>query len=346
MKRLVLIGACFSIILAGCAMPSREGVPPTPAVKLSSSILSDPVRANGILSAAVAPSPFSGSPSLLAPDSSTAINTNVQLGPPRMLASAVSATVRHKRPRSSVPVYDLGGQAGVQIPGGNGYIGIYSVNTAYESSQIQLNPWDPSDPTNEFDILYAPTTHGSDGACLENGTDYWRQENASTTTANFRVFNGCAAGGGTFILAKNIGDTFVNKYVRYVDGGDTPTYITEVVKLSDGWHSLLYNFNTSVYEDLVGAISGNWNFNGGQGWDMFETHYTIGPCSAPPKIVAGGIRLESPDGSWNLIDSTDSQKFSYGDCINTGVTPYTKIKYPSPPTITDPQGTEWAALSN
>ena len=116
--------------------------------------------------------------------------------------------------------------------------------------------------------------------------------------------------------------------------------------MDDGkWHSLLYNFNTQQYEDLY-SVAGSWSFNGGQGWDMFETHYTIGPCSQPPEIDASGIRVQSPNGSWSLITSTNSSQFHWGDCLDTYVNPYTNLTFPAPPQIGDPKGTEWWAKSH
>lgn len=300
----------------------------------------DSVAAVGRVSAA--PTPFSGPLTALKLDSTTASNIDPASGPPRLLPTSASAQSLQRRPESYNNQYDDGGQAGVQIAGGNGDVGMYSIHSAYQTGQIYLNPWDPTDPNNQFDILYAPTAHGSDGNCLENGSDYWTYESQTTTTAAFRVYSFCGNG---FVLAKTMNSTFFSAYVRVVGNGHTPTYTTEMKKFTDGkWHALLYNYNTSSYEDLY-SESGTATYNGGQGWVTFETHYTRGNCSTPPEIDAAGIRVQSPNGTWNYLTTGPWNQYGpYGNCIQTS-SPATTITFPAPPQITDPQYNDWWATS-
>lgn len=260
--------------------------------------------------------PFDKNVSLLRPDSTKSSNRVLRS---RYEAPHWSHSVMlqfHERSTLAiVPSYDSGGQTGIEIAGGNKYTGIYANNTAYQPAQLALQP--ASDPNNPFNVLYAPTMKGSDGSCLENGTDYWRYL-GDGVTATFRIYDFCT-GGGEFVLSKNIDAAFSAAYLRYFPGAATPQYTTEIKLLPDGkWHSLIYNYTLNAYEDLY-SVAGSNNYNGGMGWSIFETHYAAGPCSTPPDIVSSLIQVQSGTGSWSPITPANSDSaYNWGPCFSNG----------------------------
>jgi hypothetical protein len=219
-----------------------------------------------------------------------------------------------RSPLATTTTYDNGGQTGIEIGGGNNYIGIYANNTAYQPAQVNLQSG--NDPVNPFNTLYAPTMKGSDGSCLENGTDYWRYM-TDGVASTFRIYDFCTTGAG-FVLSKDINATFVAAYLRYFPGANVPQYTTEIKLMPDGkWHSLLYNYTLGAYEDLYSVAGGNY-YNGGMGWSIFETHYAVGPCSTPPLSVSSSILVESANGTWTPITPANSDStYNWGTCFTS-----------------------------
>jgi len=304
------------LVLAACG---RNTTTPLPALQRSaqagpaveSAIRSLALR-NGIEVVASPAPPFSGAPATLHRDSTRALNLDPlsREAPPHWPFERSGSQLRS--PDAIVNQYDGGGQSGIIIAGGNGYTGIYANNTAYPPAQISLQPG--NDPNNPFSTLYAPTTKGSDGSCLENGTDYWRYMGNGVAAA-FRVYSFCGTSG--FVVSKSINSTFTKAYVRYFGNGASPQYTTEIALLSDGlWHALIFNYTTNAYEDLYSTSGSNY-YNGGQGWSIFETHYATGPCSSPPPIVSLNIEVESATGVWAPISPANSDStYNFGTCFD------------------------------
>jgi len=310
-----LLVPALLIVLAACG---RNTTAPLPALQRTAQSGSPEAASrslglrNGIEVVASPAPPFSGAPAMLHRDSTRALNLDPlsREAPPHWPFERSGSQLRS--PDAIVNQYDTGGQSGITIPGGNGYTGIYANNTAYQPAQISLQPG--NDPNNPFNTLYAPTTKGSDGSCLENGTDYWRYMGNSVAAA-FRVYTFCNTPG--FVVSKSINSTFTKAYVRYFGNGASPQYTTEIALLSDGlWHALIFNYTTNAYEDLY-STSGSNNYNLGGGWSIFETHYATGPCSSPPPIVSLNIEVQSATGLWAPISPANSDStYNFGTCFD------------------------------
>ena len=93
---------------------------------------------------------------------------------------------------------------------------------------------------------------------------------------------------------------FINQYTAvFANGNGTLEYVAEVLLGSDNeWHFLLWDVANNKYDDLTDSNPGQMsNFNGGQGWTLFETHYAQGSCSNVPSTSMSGLRYYV-NGSW------------------------------------------------
>lgn len=200
-------------------------------------------------------------------------------------------------------------------------------------------------------LLHVPTettfrghlTERGDGGCLEGGSDYWTYLSNATSNTDWRVYDFCSSPGG-FVIDKDMNDsTFRSNYVRLYTGASTPAYTQEIKLLSDGlWHILLYNYSLNTYEDIY-SVSGSNEYNGGEHWMLFETHYTVGYCSQPPEIEAFGMRVQL-SGSWYLVTSSIGFEGSTtsGDCIGNAA-PSTTVTFPAG--YYDEPGSRWQAVN-
>lgn len=221
--------------------------------------------------------------------------------------------------RSYTHVDDAGGQSGYTINGGSG-AGVGDIYVAHQAlTNVALNPVPSGDPY-PGQSIFAPTTHGPNGNCMEVVTDYYNGYGlpAGVSSAQVLLFNFCDRG-GRYEGAVPMDQTFFNKYVRtFSNGNGQPEYVAEIEQGSDtAWHLLLYNVSANTWDDYSdsapGAIA---NYNGGQGWSMFETHVSTGPCSFMPSTGISGLRLHFsnvPHQDWQY--ATGSRTFGWGDCF-------------------------------
>lgn len=329
--------AAISCALVGCSGTSVISKAPIPnAQGLSSTLQRGDLSYPTGVKVEVAPAPpyddaftagVHSSKAKLLRDSTPQLNLDPKKGPGRMLNLRGAAA---KRSIESY-IYGNGGQATLSPPNGLGKIGIYTNHTAYLPTSVTLRA--PIN-NNSFDLLYAPTTKPPDGGCLETGTDYWVYRDGSGNVyppaSTLRIYSFCGASANSFVVAKNIDSTFFSNYVRYFSNSESKTamYTMEVKILSDGlWHALIYNYSLGVWEDLY-QVGGRNTYYGGIGWSLFETHYDGGNdlCSKMPTISSDGLRLQSADHTWALNTTANGGSNGYyGNCINTGVSPYTSV---------------------
>ena len=220
-------------------------------------------------------------------------------------------------PESVVTSDDSGGQGGYTIAGGSQQqSGVGDIYVAQEAlTNVSLSPVPPNSkfPGNS---LYAPTTHGPNGNCLEVPTDYYDGWGLPTgvTSGQVLFFNFCD-GGGKYEGAVPMDQSFFNTYVRvFSNGNGTPEYIIELERGSDNeWHTLLYNVTDNRWDDYVdSAANATSNFNGGQGWSMIETHFDAGNCPDIPSTGISGLRLHYsniPHQNWQYANG--SKQFTY-----------------------------------
>jgi len=221
-----------------------------------------------------APAPFSGNPSLLRADSSTALN----LSPDQL--QVLTRTSHHSPPQRVLPPTSGGSRVPLNTtsasPYEHGHVGtFFNSTTTYDgvtSTQSSDNYFrianggshignDPNgNPTNN--IVFKDTTKAPGGNCFESGTGHWTNLNA------FYVLDFCASG-GSFVVVKPISSAF-SKYEQGNDVFGTATYTIQNYKGSDGnWYALLYNYNTSSWEQMY-EESGSTNAGFTYGWSLSE----------------------------------------------------------------------------
>jgi hypothetical protein len=206
---------------------------------------------------------------------------------------------------------DGGGQEGYTVNGGSG-AGNGDFYAAHQAlTGVVLYTPEPGD-SQQFQAVYTPTTHGPNGNCLEISTMYTTGLSTpiGTTDSRVGVFNFCD-NGGTWEGAIEMDQNFFNSYVRvFTNGNGTQEYIAESVLGTDNaWHFLLYNVSTATWEDRYDTAAGvSTSFNGGQGWSMFETHYSVGACSPIPPTSMSGLRYYVNS---NWVYASMSTTFTY-----------------------------------
>lgn len=213
---------------------------------------------------------------------------------------------------------DYGGQAGILMPVqvAQSGIGVYAAMSAYDGLQLHQ----PAD-AGTTNTLYAPTTHGAGGDCIELSTAYWRAHGTADTQRYVRLYDFCDKG-GTWEdqFDKRIDSGFVNSYVRVFTGGSgLPEYTTEQLREADGkWHVLIYNYAQGRWADWGYSAAGTTAAFGGDGWSIFEMHYASGDCSALPNIGVDGLQELTPNG-WRLLDAVTSKLYnSNSGCFSSG----------------------------
>lgn len=232
------------------------------------------------------------------------------------------------RPRSSVQPNDHE-DAGVSFQDSGRYTSLYAVHTLYPKFSL---PYPSGQSGNEY--LFAPTTKAG---CLENVTVY--VNGGYGTQPQFSVFDWCNS--INYIYVHNIDPSFVEKYVRKVNG--LPAYVTEIYT-ADGnpttgtvWKSLIFNNQTSRWDAMVSLTQQNPpTYNG---WSIFETYFLPGPCPATPRIAATHIQqYDTITMTWKLMTpslpglSTGVITGPPGSCFvadSTGRATY-RLKLPSP----------------
>lgn len=216
---------------------------------------------------------------------------------------------------------DRGGQFGIYSDqGAFFYSGTFGAMTGYETVEtafaIPLNDW-----------LYAPTSRGPGGACLEIGTSY------TTAAAQVYAFDFCDSsfggtpGVGKFHYLFTIDGSFRSSYERdYGDGLPSYLYETYFNYGSDRWDVLIYNAsannNQGQWELRYESQSKMLNSTKGaaSGWNMFETHYMStqsnpSPSSACPLTLeahsANSQWINPNSGGWEYLDTIPLVEYRY-----------------------------------
>ena len=221
---------------------------------------------------------------------------------------------------------DYSGWAGYVLPPGsaNGVGDVFAAMVAL--NDVSLNP---------SNLLYGPTTHGPNGNCLELSTDYYNGYGSTGTVAQVQIWDFCANG---WAGAIPMDSSFFEKYVRvYSNGNGMPEYIVEMAEGPDTkWHAYLFNNDNGLYDDIYQSAAGVvTNVNGGEGWSIFETHYSTGTCSTVPPTGESGLRIHDSNTShqdW-YYPTSYSESDNSGECFASAgtVSPYYTINYSPTP---------------
>ena len=248
-------------------------------------------------------------------------------------ASRRKRIAQRVHPLDTVSSQDSSGQGGYYIVHGSaaGDGDIWAAHDAISpsaASNVNL----PS-PTGWGNYLYAPTTHGPNGNCLESVTDYFNNDGTGTYYV-FMIWNFCQSQNGYAQEVQIPMDSnFFNNYVRtYSNGDGRPEYQEEVYRDSNGtWHQLLYNNLLQRYDDVWQAPGTNTS-NNQDGWSIFETHFGSGvTCPAIPTIGMSGLRLRV-NGVWGYVSTSTSYSYTStpADCFSSAAPPYYTLNYYSP----------------
>jgi hypothetical protein len=229
----------------------------------------------------------------------------------------------------------------------NPYAGIYVKHLVYSSAEIKLRI--PPDATAE-QILYAATSRPPNGSCLEVGTAYITEPNATLTNAVMYVYNFCTPNGGDFVIPPTVADgkvidsQFLSTYAKTTAMGP-PAYELEIFTKdspptsSSTWSAQIYNQVTSKWDNLYTA-QGVADDN--RGWSIFETYYQAGMCSESlPILGADQISLlNAVTGNWELVStsmpllqtSTDNGGVHNNNCfVDDRTGPASYVLLPNPP---------------
>jgi hypothetical protein len=265
---------------------------------------------------------------------SSLVNSNwMGLPPPaRQVAPSGALAGTSGRPApQSYHMDDDGGQAGINLtPAAGSYLALTATHDVFTpGTGIQL-PLPPADePYGNY--LYAPTTKGANGACLEIGTSYYRLPGSASTGAYVYFYDFCGGAGATV----NVDGTFLADYVTPATRARNAHYQMEILESTSTspptWTGRLYDVKTKVW-DTVYTTQGNFTGWSGRGWTMYETHYYVAdstPVQCPqnvPTIGASSVLMTTAAGknvSFNASDSSlytpDPGETSYGawgSCFN------------------------------
>lgn len=263
-KRFVLVA--LLAVLCGCgggtgsSVPAPGGMSPTTTTTTSSP--DDPISA---AAAAAAPRvTFAGQAAVSAP-----------------LDFYMRRAVTGKRSTPGVVTSDSTHQdAGIESSdtSGSPVDGVRAFHSVYSSTAIDLEP-----SGGVMQYLYAPTTKGPNGDCLEFGTAY--TDSGGGTNANFYVFDFCVGG---FELSIPIDANFMSTYTRERNG--FTVYNAETIQGNGTWYALLYNYTRHRWE-CVYSTSGT---AGNNAWSLFEFYFNPGPCPPLPEFAAQDIRFYDP----------------------------------------------------
>jgi hypothetical protein len=167
--------------------------------------------------------------------------------------------------------------------------------------------------THGGDVVYAPTSLPSGGACMEMTTAY------TSGGPVLWAWDWCGGNAGVGKLV-NIDAGFLTTYTTTVNGQAAySTDIHQTNPTSNTWSSYLYNYQTHAW-DVFYTSSGTYDLGDkGFGWDMFEIYSTRNPatnaawyCSsmAGERFEASSIQINL-NSTWSAATSANS--YSYGD---------------------------------
>ena len=116
--------------------------------------------------------------------------------------------------------------------------------------------------------------------------------------------------------------SFFNDFVRVFSNGNGRPEYTPEVELGDdnAWHIILYNYTSKQWIDMFDSQPGQMsNIDNGLGWSIFETHYTVGPCSDVPSLSMSGLRLHyshTKGQDWQYASEGGHEYGPFGDCFH------------------------------
>ena len=303
-KKLLLVVA-GAILFAGC-----KGAPPNPVAPPPTNIpivIADNSRAMPTNLALATPPPpldpvnnpyVNASPFPTSPPVGKSINSSAMDGWPK------SKPLDPTNNKSTNAIQDGSGQLGNASVNTN-YMAYYVANTGYAAAEINT-----SGDTKYNNYLFAPTTKQGNG-CVETSMTYTRYVNIAgaqnqTTLRLLRAYDFCLNGGSWTNYYKVVDATFQATYERDLGNG-VPQYVIEEFPTTTGaWAVVLYNFTASNWELLYVSQPGTNDYNGAMTWNMFEMHYSVGPCTIFPPVISSNFQhYDITTHQWVGTDNTN-----------------------------------------
>jgi hypothetical protein len=223
---------------------------------------------------------------------------------PRFPPLSGSSSAFDRRSPEATVGSDGAGYRGPMVTNGITYEGDYANQTAYTTFK-------------PLGTLYAPTMRAPGQGCTEGSTFY---ENATPTVG---VWDFCINGNDHFDASVNINSTFVNNYVRNIDGLNRYTVVNTFFPADDEWGVIIYDYAASTWEELYEASSITcYTPPGylacGYSWSWFEPHIFEGQtCSTLPTISSS--EYQESDGP--KVTPSISTLETGGDCWS-GTSPW------------------------
>lgn len=199
--------------------------------------------------------------------------------------------------------------AGVLNDGGSIYTGVFAVHTIYSPSNFSLQlPAGAAAPQ----TLFAPTTRGTNGACIEVGTAYTASPGSTSTNVEVYAFDFCMTGGPNWGKRVAVTQDFIDTYAGATAHGQRAyalaVYTNDTtITGSSPWRAELYNFKTQQWEEFY-TSRGSFAAYDPRGWSIFETWYQPGQCSKSlPVLGVEGLAYYQPvSKQWENLAETMS----------------------------------------
>ena len=246
-----------------------------------------------------------------------------------------------------------GGIVGYGFQNYHDIVGIYMNNSLYPDLTLTQST------NTQGNTLYAPTTKATDDGCLEVNT-FYSIDQLNVQNRGVRIFDFCYAGFDTTFNFNANDSTFQEKYLR--DFGQGMMYTAEVISAPhvwslksprryanyvSSWRALLYNYQSNQWDLLWTTAPGVNEYNGGGGWDEFETHYEPGPCPVLNHTIYSNLLVSTDTINWGPTSTQDLYYgIPYGDCFvdPAGYNPSNTMTYES--LFNGTPYTSWAVSSN
>jgi hypothetical protein len=185
-------------------------------------------------------------------------------------------------------------------------------------------------------LLYAPTMHAPNGACLEAGNAYYNGGAFTDYQTHMYVYAYDFCGGPGRTLHPDTTSGWYTSYVRKsLDG--FPQYVVQLCNCiaPNVWSQRYYNFVSHRFDTFY-TTEGVYNGFGRGGWTQFETQYnvqagSVARCSPHlPPVEESLVRFYTPTGVV-FLNTGDSALYqpepgetsfsAYGTCFNYNITP-------------------------
>jgi hypothetical protein len=249
------------------------------------------------------------------PEPTSGGNTDAELNRTAQDPSLLSPKISELHDQKLTPTRGLSAKAyiphgytGWWISSGE-FNGFSTHNTASLSVGLPISPW-----IFGYQKIYAPTTK-TINSCVEVLTSTSSQNYfwIPSIYHEFWVWNWCRPGGSANEYNRTIDANFINTYMRLQGVSPDPEYSMVAQILSDGlWHVLLYNFNTSAWDDVYHSTGAVPNPPNQGGWTIFEMYLDVACPFSIPTIYSESVKVQTTGTNkvWRNLSQSDGGEFN------------------------------------